>query len=242
MDNRINILVVEDDPAVRSLLRQGFEGAGYSVSEAGSKAGLLKQLESEWVDLITLDLELGKEDALELAREIRAKRNLPILMITGRGEPDDRVVGLESGADDYIIKPFNIREVLLRTRSVLERYSIRSTDSQADQRPGSQRFEFDAGTLDLTKREMRDPSGDKIDLTDAELELLTIFLRHPNRILSRDELSQLAFKRSWSPLERAVDNHIARLRKKIEPPGESPTLIKSVRGVGYVLTADVRPV
>ena len=242
MNVPIHILVVDDEPAVRTLLRQGFELQGYSVSEAGSKARLLEILERGSVGLITLDLELGRENGLELAREIRARHNIPIIMVTGKGAPDERLVGLESGADDYITKPFHIREVLLRTRTVLERYDSRKNEVGRNDGPISERLSFESGMLDVARRELSDHSGDRIDLTDAELDLLAIFLRHPTRILSREELAQMVFKRPWSPLERTVDNHIARLRKKIEPPGEEPKLIKSVRGVGYVFTGDVRRV
>lgn len=236
----IHILVVDDEPAIRLLLRQGFEQVGYSVSEAGSRARLLDVLDREFISLITLDLELGRENGLELAREIRSKHNIPIMMVTGRGAPDDRLVGLESGADDYITKPFHIREVLLRARTVLDRYDSKKDNSGRNEGPKLERLTFEAGTLDMARRELRDSSGDRTDLTDAELELLAIFLRNPTRILSREELTEMVFKRTWSPLERAVDNHIARLRKKIEPPGDEPTLIKSVRGVGYVFTGVVR--
>jgi DNA-binding response OmpR family regulator len=239
MEGRIHILVVEDEPAVSSLLRQGFEGAGYTVSEARGKAALLNQLAANHIDLITLDLELGNEDGLEVAREIRAKRNIPIMMITGKGAPDDRVMGLESGADDYIVKPFNIREILHRTRVVLDRYR-KSPGAIPDQQTMQSRFEFEGGQLDVTKREALDQSGAPIRLTDAEFDLLVAFLRNPSRILSRDELSLMVFKRNWSPLERTVDGHIAKLRKKIEPDGEAPHFIKSVRGVGYVFTGNVR--
>ena len=240
MNAPIHILVVDDEPAVRLLLRQGFEQVGYSVSEAGSKAKLLEVLERESISLITLDLELGRENGLDLAREVRAKHNIPIMMVTGKSAPDDRLVGLESGADDYITKPFHIREVLLRARTVLDRYDSRKNGSGHNDGPKAEQLTFESGTLDIARRELRGSSGDRIDLTDAELDLLAIFLRNPTRILSREELTEMVFKRPWSPLERTVDNHIARLRKKIEPPGDEPTLVKSVRGVGYVFTGVVR--
>lgn len=239
MNAPIHILVVDDEPAVRMLLRQGFELEGYAVSEAGSKARLLEVLDRVSISLITLDLELGQENGIDLACEIRAKHNIPIIMVTGKSAPDDRLVGLECGADDYITKPFHIREVLLRTRTVLNRYDGRTNNSEYNGGTQPERLTFQSGMLDFTRRELCDLSGGRIDLTDAELDLLAIFLRNPSRILSREELTQMIFRRPWSPLERAVDNHIARLRKKIEPPGDEPTLIKSVRGLGYVFTGDI---
>jgi DNA-binding response OmpR family regulator len=234
----IHILVVEDDAALRAILREAFEAEGIAVLEAADKAALLRNLETEPIDLITLDLGLGQEDGLELARQIRAKRNIPIVMITGRGAPIDRVTGLEHGADDYISKPFHIREVLLRIHNVLRRYQREEGLPKARE---AHRYAFDRGVLDSAKREAKGTDGTVLDLTDRELDLLELFLKHPARVLSRDEILQSLQGRQWSPLDRTIDGHVARLRRKIEPPGEAPTLIKSVRGVGYVFTGDVKP-
>jgi DNA-binding response OmpR family regulator len=207
------------------------------VSEARDKAALLRRL-TEPVDLITLDLGLGGEDGLELARQIRAVRNIPIVMITGRGAPIDRVAGLEHGADDYISKPFHIREVVLRIHNVLRRYEL---EESVPKPSTAQRYAFDLCVMDSTKREVTKVDGALLDLTESEFLLLEIFLRHPARVLSRDEILQMLRGRDWSPLDRTIDGHVARLRRKIEPPGEAPTLIKSVRGVGYVFTGEVKP-
>jgi DNA-binding response OmpR family regulator len=230
------ILVVEDEAAVCAILREALEAEGFVVAEARNKAALFRSLEAEPVDLITLDLALGHDDGLELARQIRTLRNIPIVMITGSGDPFDRVVGLEHGADDYISKPFQIREVVLRIHSVLRRYHLEEIISKpsAEQRQG-----FGVGVLDPAKREVRKVDGTLLDLTESEFLLLEIFLRNPARVLSRDEIVQMLRGRDWSPLDRTIDGHVARLRRKIEPPGEAPTLIKSVRGVGYVFTAEV---
>lgn len=235
-----HILVVDDEPGIRSLLRRGLEAEGFRVSEAAGQEALLKRLDTEAVDLITLDLALGSDDGLSLARQIRSTCNVPIVMITGKVTTEERIVGLENGADDYIAKPFHIREVLLRIRAVLGRYGPLDGASSAATAP-AERHRFETGTLDVVRRELRGPTGATIDLTDAEIDLLTIFLRRPRRILSRDEIMQLLRGRSWSPLERTLDGHVARLRKKIEPQSEAPRLIKSVRGVGYVFTGDVTP-
>jgi two-component system OmpR family response regulator len=238
------ILVVDDEAGVRDVLRRGLEAEGYKVSEAADMAGLLVRLEAEpGVSLITLDLGLADEDGLELARAVRARRNVPIIMITARREPVDRVIGLEHGADDYIVKPFHIREVLYRVASVLRRYELEhraAGPGKAEEPAESERYAFETGVLDVKRRECVGTDGSPLALTDAEIDLLSVLLRHPARVLSRDELMALLKGQSWSPLDRTIDGHIARLRKKIEPSLEQPRLIKSVRGVGYVFTGEVR--
>jgi len=239
----ITILVVDDEPQVRTTLRRGLEAEGYSVSEAASKAALLDRLEaSPPVSLITLDLTLGDEDGLQLAREIRIRRNLPIIMITGRGTPIDRVTGLEHGADDYIVKPFLIREVLMRVQSVLRRYELEGGASDAEAAVGveDERYACDAGELDVRRRILTGAGGTKVDLTDAEFDILVLFLRNPGRVLSRDDFALMLKGRRWQPTDRTIDGHIARLRKKIEPRIEDPTIIKTVWRVGYVFAGDAR--
>jgi DNA-binding response OmpR family regulator len=242
-DYPIHILVVDDEPEARSALRRGLEAEGYAVSETGSRKALLQRLdEAPPVSLITLDLMLGHDDGLLLARQIRAKRNVPIIMITARNAPIDRVTGLEHGADDYIVKPFHIREVLLRIRAALRRYELEGkTDGpSADSDATEERYEFEVGVLDVKRREMTAPDGTDVVLTDAEFDILVMFLRHPGRVLSRDEITMKLKGRIWSPMDRTMDGHIARLRKKIEPQIEKPRMIKTVWRVGYVLAGDVR--
>jgi len=238
----IRVLVVDDEPGIRTLLRTGLETAGFAVSEAGGRASLLQCLNTQPVDLITLDLDLAGEDGLQLARLIREQRNVPIIMITGKGGPVDRVAGLEQGADDYIVKPFHIQEVLLRIRAVLRRYQLEANaeSGRATVDPPEESYRFDGGILDCKRRELSSAHGEPVRLTDAEFDLLAIFVRRPARILSRDELAALLKGRNWSPEDRTIDWHVARLRKKIDSDGEMPRLIRSVRGVGYVLTADVQ--
>jgi DNA-binding response OmpR family regulator len=232
------VLAVDDDPGVRQVLRLGLEAEGYKVLEAENREQLFGLLNSRGCDLITLDLRLGQTDGLALAREIRAQLNVPIIMITGRDEPVDRVTGLEHGADDYITKPFHIREVVLRARTVLERYAAKP--GIAPQAPG-QKFRFDGFVLDTAAKELRAADGKPIELTETEYGLIEILVRNPSRVMSRDELWQLLRGRDWSPLDRTLDSHVARLRRKIESSNdEEPQLIKSVRGVGYVLAAAVR--
>jgi len=240
--NLKTILVVDDEPSVRSLLRDCFELDGYQVVEAADGRELAKRLAEAPVQLVTLDLNLGGENGLELARQIRASRNVPIVMITGKGDTIDRVVGLELGADDYITKPFHVREVLARVRAVLRRYE----SSAAAQPPpsggasDSERFSFDGWTLDIARRELKSDTGDMLALTTAEFNMLDMFLRRPSRVLSRDNIMDLLKGHEWSPLDRSIDSLVVRLRRKIEPAPEAPRLIKTVRGVGYVFAAEVR--
>jgi two-component system OmpR family response regulator len=237
------ILVVDDDAAVRMLLRECFELEGYAVSEASSGAELAACLERERVQLITLDIGLGGENGFDLARQVRTTNNVPIVMITGKGDTIDRVVGLELGADDYITKPFHLREVLARVRAVLRRYEA-GGDAGAAADPATstpvERFAFDGWTLDTARRELQSASGTAQELTTAEYNLLELLVRRPSRVLSRDNIMDLLKGHDWSPYDRTIDSLVVRLRRKIEPEPETPRLIKTVRGVGYVFAADVR--
>jgi DNA-binding response OmpR family regulator len=235
------ILIVDDEPEVRALLRAGLEAEGFSVVEAGNGAEAEAQLASLPISLLTLDLKLGGEDGLKLARDLRAKRNTPIVMITGKGDPIDRVVGLELGADDYIAKPFLMREVVARVRAVLRRYQPTGTVAEAEPAV-SPRYAFDGWIMDTSRREVRTPEGAACDLTTAEFNLLTILIQRPGRVLSRDELMDLLKGQDWTPLDRSIDGLVARLRKKIEPESERPQLVKTVRGVGYVFAGSVKRV
>ena len=230
-----HILVVDDDPKVRTLLRRCFEGEGFAVSEAKDGAELRARLERDSVTLITLDLNLGKENGLDLAREIRKDWNTPIIMLTGKGDAIDRIVGLELGADDYLAKPFELRELLARVRAVLRRSG---TDEELA--PSGQRYLFDGWIFDLHRRSMMREGGADQDLTTSEFNLLEAFVKRPHRALSRDDIMDLLKGQDWSPVDRSIDNLIARLRKKIERDPDHPSLIKTVRGVGYIFTADVK--
>ena len=227
------ILVVDDETAVRNSLREGLEGEGWSVTEAADKAQMFAALEAAPFDLVTLDRALGAEDALPLAREMRSRWNIPVIMITGKGQPIDRVLGLEYGADDYIVKPFHIREVVLRIRNTLERYNTKVN--------GAGPLLYDHSIFDSRTGTVRHADGSVIELTGIEQQLFELFARHPGRVLSRDEISQALHGRDWSPFDRTIDGHVARLRRKLEPAGEAPVLIRSVRGVGYVFASDIRP-
>lgn len=232
---------------MRQALRRSLEADGYAVVEAASKAEALKRLkQGPEISLITLDLKLGQENGLLLAREIRSNRNIPIIMITALDDPHDRLAGLEHGADDYIVKPFHNREVLLRVHSVLRRYELERNSAPNSGASGEEIYRLEGGSVDVIRREMKTPTGEHVALTDSEFEILVVFLRNPGRILSRDDLTLKLKGRLWSPTDRTLDGHVARLRKKIEPDMANPTLIKTVWGVGYVFSGraerlDTRP-
>lgn len=237
-----HILVVDDEDAVRTLLRDCFELEGYRVSEARDGAELSAHLKQDLVDLITMDLKLGGENGLELARTIRAERNVPIVMITGKGDTIDRVVGLELGADDYIAKPFHVREVVARVRAVLRRYAgpITTPDLFAVRAAVGERYAFEGWTLDISKRELKDDAETVQELTTAEFNMLEMFARRPSRVLSRDNIMDLLKGHEWSPFDRSIDALVVRVRRKIEAEPNVPRIIKTVRGVGYVMAVETR--
>jgi two-component system, OmpR family, response regulator len=245
MTKPFHILIVDDEPRIRTMLRRYLVEEGFEVSEAINGAAMRGVLERETIHLVLLDLMMPGEDGLSLARHIRQHSNIPIIMLTGRGELIDRVVGLEAGADDYITKPFELREVLARIRTVLRRAG---PSAQAPARAAAARGEagsqhallFEGWRLDPRRRELTDPGGKLVPLTTGEYELLSALLRHSNRVLSRDQLMDLVKGREWAAYDRVVDTQIMRLRKKIESDPGNPTLIKTVRGAGYLFTAEVK--
>jgi two-component system OmpR family response regulator len=233
-----HVLVVDDDQGVRELLRECLEQDGFQVSEAADSAQMRACLAAGGVDLITLDLMLGGENGLTLAASIGAGRQIPVVMITGKGETIDRVVGLEIGADDYIAKPFHPREVIARIRAVLRRTS---SPPPPREEASPQRFAFGGWMLDLGRRELVATPHAVRDLTTAEYNLLEAFIRRPKRVMSRDALMDILKGHDWTPMDRSIDALISRLRRKIEADPEKPKLIKTVRGVGYVFACEVRP-
>lgn len=241
------ILVVEDDPKIRTLLRNVMEGDGYEVLEADCAKDALYAVKTSQISLITLDLHLGSDNGLEIAKDIRRHSDIPIIMVTGKGDVIERIVGLEVGADDYITKPFHIREVLARIRSVLRRSGHGGQVSEigdagrarADRR-ASACFRFDGLTAIPDRFALVDRNGEDCGLTSGDFKLLTIFLERPKRVLSRDQLMDLMGGVERSPLDRTIDNQVARLRKKIERDPSNPKIIKTVRGVGYAFANDVQ--
>ncbi|MGI9406253.1 MAG: response regulator [Hyphomicrobiaceae bacterium] len=239
-DSNAHILVVDDEAAVRRLLRSCFELEGYAVSEAETGGQAHDILNAAPVDLITLDLNLGSEDGFTIAREIRAHTDVPIVMVTGKGDTIDTVVGLEIGADDYITKPFHVREVLARVKTVLRRAQARpqaTISTEGD--PCADAVTFGNWTLHLGNRELRSNDNENCELTTGEFELLRVLVTNRQRVLSRDQIMDQVKGNDWNPLDRSIDNQIARLRKKIEPDPATPTYIKTVRGVGYTFASDV---
>ncbi|QFU16321.1 response regulator [Microvirga thermotolerans] len=240
-----HILIVDDDPKIRQMLSRYLSEEGFQVSSAESGRAMRESLARTKVDLVLLDLVLPGEDGLKLAREIRSQpgySNLGIIMLTGRSDMVDMVVGLELGADDYIAKPFHLRELLARIKSVLRRLLPAAPAEAADSAAGTQLsteeiIRFDGWQLDLARRELKAPDGSAVPLTTGEFDLLATFARHPGRVLNRDQLMDLTRGRQWEAIDRSIDAQVARLRRKIEADPKHPTLVKSVRGIGYVFTA-----
>ncbi|MEO6354711.1 MAG: response regulator [Oxalobacteraceae bacterium] len=232
-----HILIVDDDREIRSLLADYLGRNGYLAHTAEDGSAMWKALEQADIDLIVLDLNLPGEDGLTLCRTLRAKSEMPVIMLTARSEPLDRILGLEMGADDYLPKPFEPRELLARIRSVLRR-SHALPPNHADQ--SIARLLFSGWTLDLTARHLLSPEQVVVMLSGAEFRLLKIFLEHPNRVLNRDQLLNMTQGRDADPFDRSIDIQISRLRQKLGEDARSPQILKTVRNGGYVLAAAVR--
>ncbi|WP_299647853.1 response regulator [uncultured Tateyamaria sp.] len=244
MSQPLSILVVEDDLKVRALLRNVLEDDGFDVLEAGDAASTLGFVQNNDLSLVTLDINLGAESGLDLARDIRKISTVPIVMVTGKDDVIDRVVGLEIGADDYIAKPFHVREVIARIRAVLRRHQFATNDAQQSIEPvqdtrDSAKYCFDGMMAVPDRMQVIDRTGKDCALTTGDFNLLKVFLERPKRVLSRDQLMDLTGGISWTPLDRTIDNQVARLRKKIERNPSDPRIIKTVRGVGYTFACDV---
>jgi two-component system OmpR family response regulator len=228
-----HILVVDDQEEICDLVREYLAEEGFRVSTAKDGASLREEMLRSRIDLVILDLMLGGEDGLQLARELRARSEIGIIMLTGRGETVDRIIGLEMGADDYLPKPFHLRELLARVRSVLRRAASRAAEKGTGQRS---RVLFAGWTLDLASRELLSPAGEEVRLTAGEFELLAALVKHANQVLSRDRLLDLSRHREAGPFDRTIDVQVGRLRRKLEDDPKNPTMIKTVRGGGYMFT------
>ena len=230
-----HVLIVDDDLDIRTLLAEYLQDNGCHPLLAADGTAMWQALASQTVDLVVLDLNLPGVDGLALCTELRAKSDLPIIMLTARSAPLDRVLGLEMGADDYVGKPFEPRELLSRIRSVLRRSAAHEKkQSEPD------RLHFANWILDLTARHLVNAQGVIVSLSGAEFRLLKIFLDHANQVLNRDHILNLTQGRDAEPFDRSIDIQVSRLRQKLEVDTRDPQIIKTVRNEGYVLTAHVR--
>ena len=236
MDTSPHLLIVDDDREIRDLLAKFLERQGMRVSAARDAREARKLWPLGRYHLVVLDLMLPGESGLDFARWLRTQGDVPIVMLTAMGEETDRIVGLELGADDYVTKPFNPRELLARIRAVLRRAN---GEGAAQKEPPAKAIRFAGWNLHPARRRLLDPEGTEVALTGGEYELLLVLLERPNRVLTRDMLMDLLRGRQAGPFDRAIDVAVSRLRRKLEDDGRNPSLIKTVRGGGYVLASDV---
>lgn len=229
------ILVVDDEPDIQEMVAMMLEDAGYEVLTMGSGDGAVECALDAGVDLVVLDLGLPGVDGLTVTRSLKERGNVGVIIISGRGETTEKIIGLEIGADDYLAKPFEPRELLARVRSVLRRIEPAGTETEAI--AGAYRFE--GWSLDIMVRALSDPAGNPVGLSSGEFSLLRAFVEHPNRVLSRDQLLDYTHGTDTPAFDRSVDVQIARLRKKIEPDAQTPRYIKTVRNAGYIFTVKV---
>lgn len=231
-----NLLVVDDDREIRQLLGEFLRKHNYRVSEADGGQEMRQLVSIGQFDLIVLDIMMPGEDGLSLCRWVRGNAETPIILLTALAEETDRIIGLEMGADDYLCKPFNPRELLARIRSVLRRANKISSKETSDIVSKKQ---FDRWTIDTVKRELTDENQMLVELTAGEYSLLLAFIEHAGRVLTRDQLIDLTRARDAGPFDRSIDVQLSRLRKKIERNPKSPELIKTIRNGGYIFSASV---
>lgn len=236
MHNEPHIIVVDDHRDIRDLVGAYLSQHGYRVSVADSGAALRKSLERGAPDLIILDIMMPGEDGLSVCRQIRTSAELPIIFLTAMTDDTDRIIGLELGADDYLVKPFNPRELLARVRAVLRRTS---SVPYAREMPKDQIIRFNGWRLHAKRRELQASDGLGVALSTAEYRLLKVFLDHPFMVLTREQLLDLTVGRIADPFDRSIDNQVSRLRKKIEPDPKNPTIIQTHWGGGYSLAVEV---
>lgn len=229
------LLVVDDEPALREPLAEYLIRQGFAVRQADSAAQARSLLQDELPDLVLLDIMMPGEDGLSLCRHLAEAHNIPTILLTAKGEAMDRIVGLEIGADDYVVKPFEPRELVARIRSVLRRSAKGPAALGEDEN-----YLFEGWQLDPLKRRLIDPEGVVVPISSVEFRLLLAFLDHPRQVLDRDRLLDMVQGREAHLFDRAVDNQVSRLRRKIEPDSKNPTLIQTVWGGGYMLAAEVR--
>jgi two-component system, OmpR family, response regulator len=232
---KVRILCVEDDAEIARMLTDVLQENGFEPSFVGSASEMDTILKQSNIDLVLLDLMLPDEDGFSICRRLRTNSSIPIMMVTARGEDIDRIVGLEIGADDYVTKPFNSRELVARIRTILRRAESATGLTGLRER----KLCFAGWQIDPTLRELHDPDGIRIALTSVEFDLLLVFCRNPGQILTREQLIELTHGRLAGPVERSIDVHISRIRQKIEADPRDPSIIKTVRLGGYIFTPDV---
>ena len=245
MSNTISVLVVDDDPEIRQFLQDYLSEHGYRVLVAHNGPAARALLAEQVPAVVLLDVGLPGEDGLTLARWLREHFEVGIIMVSGAGETIDRIVGLEVGADDYLAKPFDPRELRARLKSVLRRYQRSATSATEETAPTSpaettRRVAVGTGLLDLDSCQLFGAEGQEIPLTRMEFELLRVFVERPNRPLSRDQLMMLTQNRDWDPYDRSLDIRVVRLRRKIEADTDHPRSIRTVRGTGYMYVPNPR--
>lgn len=232
-----HILVIDDDPDVRDIVVEYLGNNDMRVSAGSSGKEMFALFDREAIDLVLLDLRLPGEDGMLLARALRERATVPIVLLTGRNEEADRVMGLELGADDYVTKPFSPRELLARVRAVLRRYQVQATLPERDNTRRA--FRFSGWELNLRTRRLLTPSGESVELSNGEFSLLNALCRAPRRVLSRDQLLSMSRLHEAEVYDRTIDVQIRRLRLKIEADSSRPSLILTERGAGYLLASDV---
>ena len=231
------LLLVDDEAALREPLAEYLTRQGFSVTQAASAAQARSLIKAELPELVLLDIMMPGEDGLSLCRHLADAHAIPTILLTAKGEATDRIVGLEIGADDYVVKPFEPRELVARIRSVLRRSAKGGAVPAEDEL-----FEFERWQLDPLKRRLTDPEGAVVSISSVEFRLLLAFLEHPRQVLDRDRLLDMVQGREAHLFDRAVDNQVSRLRRKIEADQRNPAMIQTVWGGGYMLAADVRRV
>jgi DNA-binding response OmpR family regulator len=237
MATDVNVLVVDDDEDIRELLSDYLEDNGFVVTTAVDADSMRRCIEENVPDVVLMDIGLPGEDGLSLTRYLRERLDIGVIVISGSGDTVDRIVGLEVGADDYIAKPFDPRELRARIKSVIRRYQRPPTEEVPQDKAlqeGGETIPVGASLLNLQSRQLSGNAGEEIPLTAMEFELLKTFVERPNRPMSRDQLLNITQNRDWDPFDRSIDIRITRLRRKIENDPNKPQLIRTVRGVGYM--------
>lgn len=235
MARKPHLLLVEDEGSIREPLAQFLARSGYRVSEAANAAAARETLSGHAIDCVICDIMMPGEDGLSLTRHIRETSEIPVILLTARAEETDRIVGLEMGADDYVVKPFSPRELAARVKVILRRAGG-GTHGKA---PDRQRYAFGDWILDAAERVLIDGSGVRVALSTGEFNLLLVLVTHPRRVLSRDQLLDMTQGRDAAPFDRAIDNQISRLRKKVETDPKDPRYIKTIWGGGYMFAGEV---